>query len=107
MVRLAFALVALCLCVETFAMTAQPTKLAVWKTGETILGEEFLAANESIVDYLGTLRRPTDLYGVVKYNCSVKSRRIRPSLVPLDTSKPSQWVEVRMVYELKDCTETP
>jgi len=110
MIRTSFALAVfvLGLSAELFAMTSEPTRLVLFRRGETIAGEEFLAFDEGIVDYIATLKRPTDLYSNIKYNCTSKSRLIRPSVVPYNSSSTNvqnQWVEVRVVYELKDCTQ--
>lgn len=96
-------------CLETFAMTSEATRLVLYKRGETIAGEEFLSFDEAIVDYLATLKRPTENLKVIKYNCLSKSRAIRPSVQGFSsTTQPnSEWVELRVVYELRDCTELP
>lgn len=93
---------------EAAAMVAQKTRVAVWRRGETIGGEEFLAANEEIVDYLATLPRPTEGLKAFKYDCQVKSRLIRPSVQNFGVGGTNQgWVYVRMVYELRDCVQVP
>ncbi len=105
---LSLALLCLGFALDLFAMTSEPTRLNLYRRGETIAGEEFLSFDEAIVDYIATLKRPTDLYAVIKYNCTAKSRLIRPSVVPYNsssTNSQNQWVEVRVVYELKDCTQ--
>jgi hypothetical protein len=43
------------------AMDAESIRLVTWHHGETIEGEEFIAANEAIVDYLATLQHAGDL----------------------------------------------
>ncbi len=104
----ALALGSLCLGTASFGMEAQTTKLVIWRGGEDIAGEEFIAANETIVDYLATLRHPTQGFQHADYHCSVKSRRIYPSVLPYNSSQTGtqqQYTTVNMVYELKDCVE--
>lgn len=87
-------------------MTAEPTRVVLFRRGEAIGGEEFLVANEAIVDYLATLPRPTEILKSIKYTCQVKSRLIRPSVVATGGSTLNNgYVYVRMVYALSDCTE--
>ncbi|MBI1860693.1 MAG: hypothetical protein HYR96_07240 [Deltaproteobacteria bacterium] len=90
--------------VAALAMPYETRKLIVWRHGEEIAGEEFIAANEAVVDYLATLPRPTGgLFEVNRFNCSVKMRMIRPSVTsnPMPTNNPS--VLVTMIYDIKDC----
>lgn len=92
--------------IDAFSMEAETLRLNVYRRGETILGEEFVAANEQIVDYLAALDRPTGTMEMFRYNCTVKSRRIRPSFYQINstaTDRVEGWVEVRMVYEIKNC----
>jgi hypothetical protein len=108
--RSILALVLLSISVDSFAMLAEPTRLAVWRKGESIAGEEFIAMNESIVDYLATLKRPADASKAIKYDCQGKSRLIRPSVFRIGSGlggNETEWVYVRAVYELKDCVEVP
>jgi hypothetical protein len=86
------------------AMDAESIRLVTWHHGETIEGEEFIAANEAIVDYLATLQHPTDLLKGIAYQCQAKSRVIYPSVQNLTGSQSNADVEVRMVYELSQCT---
>lgn len=86
----------------SLGMESQTVSLSVWKKGETVLGEEFVAMNEEIVDYLATLKRPTEGLKPFKYSCSAKIRSIRPS-TQLFTSGNQDWVIVRALYALKDC----
>jgi len=91
---------------QASAMEAQPTRLSVWTHSEAIGGEEFLAANEGIVDYLATLRRPTKPLQRILYDCMAKSRAIAPTVVNINGTNPNTaYVQVRMVYELSGCTE--
>ena len=93
---------------EIFAMSAVPTRVYLWKKGETIGAEDFIAANEQIVDYLATLKRPTEPFKGIKYTCLVKSRAIQPTVQRYSgTNNEQEWVTVRMVYEMKDCVESP
>ena len=92
---------------DAAAMVAEPTRLAVWRKGETIGGEEFVAVTEAVVDYIGTLRRPTEIFKAIRYDCVAKSRLIRPSVRPTAQGTTQQTIEVRAVYELRDCTEVP
>lgn len=99
-------LVFVSLAAEAHAMTAEPTRVVLYRRGEAIGGEEFLAANEAIVDYLATLPRPTEVLKAYKYTCLVKSRLIRPSVIQMSGGTTNNgYVPVRMVYELKDCVE--
>ena len=94
------------LCGELFAMPAESVRMSVWRKGESIGGEEFIAANEAIVDYLATLERPTGVFETIKYRCQVKSRAIRPSVMGGNSGTGlNQYVWVRTVYELKDCVK--
>ena len=96
----------LLLAMEVLGMEAKPMRMSVWRKGESIAGEEFVAANEAIVDYLATLRRPTGVFETIKYQCQVKMRAIRPSLMGTTTpSSTAAYVWVNTVYDLKDCKE--
>ena len=79
-------------------------RLHVWKQGETIAGYEFVAANEAVVDYLSTLRRPQPGVMAIRYDCLAKLRRIQP-LVQTDNLSTSNrdWINLLTVYELRDC----
>ena len=97
---------AMLLAVEAMGMEAKQMRMSVWRKGESIGGEEFVAANEAIVDYLATLRRPTGVFETIRYQCLVKMRAIRPTVMGGNTtSSPSTYVWVNTVYELKDCKE--
>jgi hypothetical protein len=86
------------------AMEAQTAKLVVWRRGESIAGEEFVAASEAVVDYLATLERPTENFKVIKYSCQIKQRAIAPSFQTTgEANTVTSSVVVRMVYELRDC----
>lgn len=89
--------------IEVFAMSAESTRVLLWRKGESVAGEEFIAMNEEIVDYLATLPRPTEALKVFRYDCQVKSRLIRPSLRGYGPDHPQGWVEVRAVYALHGC----
>jgi hypothetical protein len=90
---------------QAMAMVAQPTRLTTWHHGESIGGEEFVAANEAIVDYLATLAHPTDAMGTLHYNCMAKVRAIAPS-VQQNGQQNLAYVIVQTVYELRDCAPT-
>ena len=93
---------------DVVAMVAEPTRVVVWRKGESIAGEEFVAANEAIVDYIATLRRPTDPLKGIRYNCVAKVRTIRPTVQRIGgTGSENEWVYVQTVYELRDCVEIP
>ena len=89
---------------EAAAMDAETVKMAVWRRGESIGGEEFIAANEGIVDYLATLKRPTGTWEVIKYSCQAKYRTIYPTVRATGNTN-SDYVTVRMVYALSGCVE--
>ena len=91
---------------EAWAMDAESMKVTLWKRGESIAGEEFIVMNESIVDYLATLKRPTETFGKISYTCQVKARSIRPDVYssPSETSI-NRYVYLLSVYELRDCVE--
>ena len=106
MIRRLFFVPALLGAVELFGMESQTFRLNTYRRGETILGEEFLAANEQVVDYLATLRHPSGPLEVVKFNCVGKTRLIEPSVRHLGSpSSNSDYVEARMVYDIHDCAE--
>lgn len=88
--------------IETFALMAQPTRVVLYRRGESIGGEEFIVPDEKIVDYLATLPRPSEPLKGIPYNCSVKSRVIKPSVYSVGGTQ-SSWTTIRTVYELKDC----
>ncbi len=92
---------------DLFAMSAEAMRVSVWRKGESIGGEEFIAANEAVVDYLATLERPTGMFETIKYRCQVKSRTIRPTVMGNTSTGTglNQYVWIRTVYELKDCAK--
>ncbi len=90
---------------DVFGMTAEPTRLNVWRRGETIGGEEFVANNEAVGDYIATLPRPTELLKPKRFNCMAKMRDISPTARPTSGSGPSSSVVINTVYELRDCVE--
>ncbi len=103
----ALALIVFSMAVEAGAMVYEPIKLTLWRRGETIAGEEFVAANEAVMDYIATLRRPTEALKGIRYQCQAKGQYIRPSVRYMGASNPNDnaYVDVRTVYELKDCAE--
>lgn len=91
-----------------FSMETQTMKLTTYRRGETILGEEFVAATEEVVDYLDTLEHPTGIGAGIKYECQVKTRSIHPSFYHSNSTANNRvegWTEVRMVYSIKDCVK--
>ena len=88
------------------AMEFTSIRLSLWSKGETVAGEEFIAATESVVDYLATLPRPTGVsLKSFKYGCQAKTRYIRPDLHSIGSNPPvNGWIEIRTIYDLKDCT---
>lgn len=89
------------------AMDSEKIRVAVWKKGESIAGEDFIAGTEAVVDYLATLKRPTDPLKAIRYNCMVKGRRVRPSVQSTQFNSARSWAEVITIYEIKDCVEAP
>jgi len=102
-------LLAMILVTQSMAMEFKTAKLVLGKKGEALGGDDFLAANEAVVDYLDSLERPTEpgLSALIKYNCQVKYRRAQPSLTfyQTGTSQISGYVDLLTVYDLKDCVK--
>ena len=88
---------------SVWAMPEQPIRLALWRGGEMIGGEEFLTADESIIDYLATLPRPTQGLKALKYDCTGKIRSIEPVVNVIGGQSMTGSVQVQMVYALHDC----
>ncbi len=87
-----------------FAMEFTSKKLAVWKRGESISNEEFIAANEAVVDYIAKLNRPTEPFKAFVYQCQIKSRLIMPSLVTAGgQSTGANYIYIHTMYDIKDC----
>ena len=86
------------------AMTATPVKLTLWTRGEALNADDLLPANEAVVDYLGTLARPSDPLDDkgLRYNCLAKARPFTTTAVPVGSTMTST-VEFQMVYELSSC----
>ncbi len=93
------------LSMQCFAMDFESIRLSVWRKGESIAGEEFVAANEGVIDYLATLRRPTEIFKSIRYRCNAKGQTIRPSVNGTPSGSTSQYIWLRTVYDLKDCKE--
>ncbi len=91
---------------EAQALEAETVKVTLYRKGESIAGEEFIVMNETIIDYLATLKRPTETFGRIQYSCQVKSRAIRPDVYssPSDPAV-TRYVWVNAVYDLRDCVE--
>lgn len=87
---------------SALAMEAEKIKVTVWKKGEAIAGNDFVAANEAVVDYLATLRRPTEGLKGIRYNCTVKGRLSQHSVY---VDNRPWFANVITVYELRDCVE--
>jgi len=79
-------------------------KVALWKRGESMAGEEFVAANESVVDYLATLKRPSEPFKANVYQCQVKYRDTSPTVQNNASNTVNNgYVFIRTVYDMKDC----
>ena len=91
---------------QAMAMEFNHTKLVLWKKGETIEGDEFLAFDEKVVDYIATLKRPEgNALSTLKYDCEAKIRAASPDVTLYNTSPSVRgWVAIRVVYDLKNCT---
>lgn len=88
------------------AMPFQDARLVVFARGETLLGDEFVAATEQVVDFLAALKRPQGPFGRINYDCSVKFRTSEPSVTPTGGTNPTPgYVPITMVYAFKDCVE--
>lgn len=98
-------LLGMLICLSSSAMDFASKKVVVWKRGEGMGGEEFVAATEEVVDYLATLERPTEILKSIVYSCQVKSRLIAPSLNLSGSQSVSinGHVYINTVYALKDC----
>lgn len=101
--RVLITLAALFFGFESFAMESESIKVVLYRKAETIFGEEFLPANEAVVDYLATLPRPTEAFQGFVYRCNVKGQSIRPSVNPINAGQTQTYVTVTTVYEIKDC----
>lgn len=94
------------LSIDALALEFEPTRVTVWRRGESIGGEEFLVANEAIEDYIATLKRPTEVLKGIRYQCLAKGRLIQPYVrQSTGSGTGTSWVYVQMVYALKDCVE--
>lgn len=91
----------------TFAMDFTTKKLYMWKKGETIAGDDFIAANEDVVDYIATLNRPTEPFKSIVYQCQMKTRMISPNVQYQNTGNNSgtYYVYLLSVYGIKDCQQ--
>ena len=80
-------------------------KLHRWKRGESMGGEEFIAANEDVVDYLATLERPTDPLKSITYQCEVKTRDISPTVQNNNagTTNTFSYVYLKTLYAIRNC----
>ncbi len=91
----------------SFAMEYETVKVTVWRKGATIYGETF-HATEAVLDYLATLKHPTEGFKTIRYVCQAKIRAIQQSLrnVPAGSTSNPPYLISTMVYDLKDCTES-
>lgn len=88
------------------ALDFTPVRLAVYDRGESMYGDEFVAANEGVIDYIATLRRPTDRWDRIVYKCAAKERSIEPYVIRTNGTDPfTAYVPITTVYEIKDCVE--
>ena len=89
------------------AMEYTTRKLALWKKGESISGDDFIAANEQVVDYLATLERPTGSFKAIVYQCQIKSRLISPYIQQQNVggNANTSYVYLLSVYDIKDCVK--
>jgi len=93
---------------QAIAMEPESIRVSLYRKGETIAGEEFIAANEGVVDYIATLRRPTEGLRPIRYNCTVKGTAIRPGVQNIGSiPSPQPWVQIVTIYEMRDCIEIP
>ena len=89
---------------SAMAMDYEAIKVSVWKKGETIMGEEFIAANEAVADYVAALPRPTQPIKPNQFECQVKGRAIQPSVHQNGpTPTYSSWTNIITIYDIKDC----
>ena len=104
--KVMFTYFGLCLASNAFAMDFISKKLMTWKRGETIGGEEFVAATEDVADYVSKLQRPTDVFKSMTYLCQMKLREINPSVYSNGSGSPGTqgYIYIRTVYAIKDCT---
>ena len=91
--------------ISAMAMDYKEAKVFLFKNGESIYGEEFIAQTEDVVDYLATLERPTGVFKSYKYVCQVKSRTIAPrAWVTGGTGGTNPiYTYITSVYSMKDC----
>ena len=97
-------LIFLGLSVISSALEFKDTKVVAWKKGTSIGGDDFLAATETVADYLDALPHPTGGFETISYVCAVKSRSVFPTVInqPIGGG-PTLYTLVRMVYDIKDC----
>jgi len=87
-----------------FSIEYKEAKLTLWKKGEALYGDEFIANNEDVVDYLSQLERPIQNFKTIKYKCQAKSRTISPSSWTVGgNSNETTYTYITTVYGLKDC----
>lgn len=104
MVHLVLASCALGMTAPAFSMDFKPGRIALYTKGELLGIQEFVAANEGVVDYLATLKRPTPQTEPFRYDCMVKSRVSNAFLQTIPNSDPyGAWVDILTVYAVQDC----
>ena len=89
------------------AMEFTSKKLYIWRHVETIAGEEFTAANETVVDYIAGLARPTEPFHANVFQCQVKYRETQPSIVINNGggTNLSGYINMNAVYDIQDCAK--
>lgn len=90
---------------NSLAMDYAAKKLQTWKRGETIAGEDFVAATEEVADFASKLQHPTDPFKYMTYLCQIKYREIIPTVYINTPGQPSLrgYTRVQTVYAIKDC----
>ncbi len=89
---------------SAIAMDYEAIKVSVWKKTETIMGEEFIAATESVADYVAALPRPVQPLKPNQFECQVKGRATQPTIQQSGpTPTYNSWTNIIMVYDIKDC----
>lgn len=89
---------------SAMALNYEAVKVAVWKKGETIMGEEFVAATEAVADYVSALPRPTEPFKPNRFDCQVKGRVIQPTVHTNGTTPPPiSYTNIITIYDIKDC----
>lgn len=92
---------------EALGLPYETVKLTVRRKVEYIQGQEFIAANENVVDYLAGLKHPQGAMESFRYTCQVKVRVTVPTIYQTGgpTTTTNLWAQIITVYEIKDCIE--